>query len=154
MTEGMAAHEHEWLNRQIVDHAPEAIIMADREGIIRLWNAGASTIFGYSSAEAIGQSLDLIIPERFRTRHWEGFNKVMETGVTRYGAELLAVPAARNNGARISLEFSVTLLRDPSGEVLGIAAIMRDVTERWAEQRQMRQRLADLEAQLTAKNAD
>lgn len=142
----MTAHEPEWLSREIVAHAPDAIIMADRDGIIRLWNSGASTVFGFTAAEAIGQNLDLIIPERFRARHWEGFGKVMETGVTRYGSELLAVPAIRKDGASISVEFSVTLLQDPAGGVLGVAAIMRDVTERWTEQKQLRQRLTELEA--------
>jgi PAS domain S-box-containing protein len=150
----MAAQEPEWLTSQIVEHAPDAIIMADRDGIIRLWNAAASTVFGYSAAEAVGQSLDLIVPEQFRARHWDGFQKVMETGVTRYAAELLAVPAIRKNQARISIEFSVTLLRDPEDEIAGVAAIMRDVTERWTEQRQLRQRLADLEAQVGATGAD
>ena len=146
----MAAKQSGWLGLQIVEHAPDAIIMADREGIIRLWNAGASAVFGYSAAEAIGQSLDLIIPERFRTRHWDGFQKVMETGVTKYGADLLAVPAVRNDGRGISVEFSVTLLRDPADKVLGIAAIMRDVTQRRNEEKQVRQRLADLEAEVAA----
>ncbi len=149
----MAAQEPGWLSREIVEHAPDAIIMADDEGIIRLWNAGASTVFGFTAGEAIGQSLDLIIPERFRTRHWEGFSKVMETGVTRYGTELLAVPAIRKDGTSISVEFSVTLLKDPAGGVLGVAAIMRDVTERWTEQKQLRQRLAELEAQVAASSA-
>lgn len=118
-----------------------------------MWNAGASAVFGYTAAEAVGHSLDLIIPEQFRARHWEGFQKVMETGVTRYGAELLAVPAIRKDQARISVEFSIMLLRDRAQGVLGAVAIMRDVTQRWEEQKQMRQRLADLEAQ-TAATAD
>ena len=150
----MAAQQSAWLNRQIVEHAPDAIIMADREGIIRMWNAGATAVFGYSAGEATGHSLDLIIPEQLRARHWDGFQKVMETGITRYGTELLAVPATRKDGTRISVEFSVTLLRNPADEVLGVAAIMRDVTERWTEHKQIRQRLADLEAQKAANTAD
>ena len=146
----MATEEPAWLSHQIVEHAPDAIIMADRDGIIRLWNAGAETIFGYPAQEAVGQGLDLIIPERFRARHWYGFREVMETGVTRYGADLLSVPAIRKDGTRISVEFSVTLLRSPAGEPAGVAAIMRDVTLRWIEQREMAQRLADLEAQVAA----
>ena len=145
----MAAQQSGWLAGQIVEHAPDAIIMADRDGIIRLWNAAASTVFGYSAAEAVGQSLDLIVPEQFRVRHWDGFGQVMETGVTRYATELLAVPAIRKDQTRISVEFSVTLLRDSAEwEIAGVAAIMRDVTQRWTEQRQIRQRLAELEAQV------
>lgn len=143
----MEAPDSGWLSCQIVEHAPDAIIMADRDGIIRLWNAGAQAVLGYTAEEALGQSLDLIIPEQFRARHWAGFRKVMQTGVTRYGAVLLGVPATRRDGTRISVEFSVTLLRTQAEQVLGVAAIMRDVTQRWTEQKQMRQRLADLEAQ-------
>jgi PAS domain S-box-containing protein len=136
-----------WLSQHIVNKAPEAIIFADQEGVIRLWNDGATAIFGYSAEEAVGQNLDLIIPERQRGRHWEGYRRVMETGVTRYGAaDLLAVPALRKDGTRISLEFSIVLARDEQDRLMGIAAIMRDVTKRWQQEREMRARLAALEA--------
>ena len=150
----MAAQDSQWLSHQIVEHAPDAIIMADRDGTIRLWNDGARVVFGYSAEEAVGQSLDLIIPERLRDRHWSGFRKAMETGITRYGRELLAVPAIRKDEARISVEFSVALLCDPAREVLGVAAIVRDVTQRWTQQKELRQRLADLEAQVAATQVD
>jgi PAS domain S-box-containing protein len=144
----MTTYEPESLSHLIVENTPDAIIMADRDGIIQLWNDGAQAVFGYSAAEAVGQSLDLIIPERLRDRHWNGFRKAMAAGATRYGRDLLAVPAIRKDAARLSVEFSVALLRDPAGRVLGVAAIVRDVTQRWAEQKQLRQRLADLEAQV------
>src|SRR5262249_61441311 len=112
----MQSYPHEWLCRQIVEGTQEAIVFADRDGMIRLWNAGAEAMFGYLTEEAIGQSLDLIIPERQRGRHWEGYRKVMATGVTRYGTELLAVPAVRKDGTRISLEFTIVLLRDDMGQ--------------------------------------
>jgi PAS domain S-box-containing protein len=150
----MATFEPEWLSRQIIENSPDAIVVADRDGKIRLWNGGARAVFGYSAEEAVGQSLDLIVPERFRDRHWNGFRKVMETGVTRYGRELLAVPAIRKDEGRISVEFSVALLRSPADEVLGVAAIMRDVTQRWMQQQELRQRLADLEARVAAAEAD
>ena len=136
------------LFRRIVEEMPEAVIFADREGAVRLWNRGAETMFGYSADEALGQSLDLIIPERFRARHWEGYNQVMATGVTSYGQRLLAVPAMRKDGQRISIEFSIALLKDECGEVGGAAAIVRDVTARWQAERELRGRLAALEAQL------
>jgi len=126
----MQAYTHEWLCRQIVEGTQEAIIFADRDGTIRLWNAGAEAMFGYSTEEAIGQSLDLIVPERQRGRHWEGYHKVMATGITRYGKELLAVPAVRKDGTRISLEFTIVLLRDDAGQPMGTAALMRDMTAR------------------------
>lgn len=143
----METYTHEWLCQQIVDHTQEAIIFADHEGIIRLWNAGAEAIFGYQAAEALGQSLDLIVPERLRDRHWEGYRRVMATGVTQYDRKLLAVPATRKDGARISLEFTVVLLREPTGSILGIAAVLRDVTARWRREQEMRARMAALEGQ-------
>jgi PAS domain S-box-containing protein len=131
---------------QIVTATPDAVIVADPEGVIRVWNGGAEAIFGYSETEAIGQTLDLIVPERFRDRHWEGYRRVMSTGETRYGRELLAVPAVRRDGSRISIEFSVALLHDDSGALIGIGAVMRDVTERWERDRALRQELNDLRA--------
>ena len=142
----MATYDREWLCQRIVEDAPDAIIFADREGVIRLWNAGARAVFGYRSEEAVGKTLDLIVPERLRERHWKGFRRVMATGVTRYGRELLAVPAVGKDGGRISVEFSIVMLRDAAGEPMGIAAILRDVTQRWQEQQQLRKRLAALEA--------
>jgi len=135
----------EWICQQIVNNAPEAIIFADRAGRIRLWNNGAEAMFGSAAQEAVGQNLDLIIPERQRGRHWEGYHKVMATGVTRYGKELLAVPAARKDGSRLSLEFSVVLLRDEANQPIGIAAIMHDVTVRWQQDRALKERLAAVE---------
>ena len=133
------------LFRRIVEEMPEAVIFADRQGMVRLWNRAAETIFGYSADEALGQSLDLIVPERFRARHWEGYRHVMATGVTRYGQRLLAVPAMRKDGQRISIEFSIALLKDERGEVTGAAAVVRDVTPRWLEERELKRRLAALE---------
>lgn len=136
-----------WLVRRIVEEMPEAVIFADRQGAIRLWNRGAEAMFGYSTDEALGRSLDLIIPERLRARHWDGYRQVMATGVSSYGQRLLAVPAMRKDGQRISIEFSIALLKDERGEVAGAAAIVRDVTARWQAEREMRRRLTALEAQ-------
>jgi PAS domain S-box-containing protein len=124
-----------WLFRRIVEEMSEAVIFADRQGVVRLWNRGAESMFGYSADEALGQSLDLIIPERFRARHWDGYRQVMATGVTGYGQRLLAVPAMRKDGRRISIEFSIALLKDERGEVAGAAAVVRDVTARWLAER-------------------
>jgi PAS domain S-box-containing protein len=139
---------HPWLCEKIVEQSPIAIIVGDREGIMRLWNAGAETIFGWSAAEAIGKSMDMIIPEKHRQRHWEGYDKVMASGVTKYGRNLLAVPAMAKDGRRISIEFNVVLLKDADGRVLGIAAILQDVTARWERDKALRARLADAEAKL------
>lgn len=142
------AYTDEWLCQQIVEAAPVAVIFADPDGTIRFWNRGAETMFGYDAKEAVGQTLDLIVPERQRARHWEGYHKVMATGVTKYGRELLAVPAMTKDGRRISIEFSIALLRAPTGELMGAAAIMQDVTERWLKQKELRERLSALEAKL------
>lgn len=142
------SHSHEWLCQRIVEETQVAIIFSDRDGIIRLWNSGAEAMFGYRAEEALGQTLDLIVPERQRSRHWEGYTKVMGTGVTRYGRELLAVPALTKDGKRISIEFSIALLRAPSGELLGATAILQDVTARWQQQKDLKNRLATLEAKL------
>ena len=141
----MTTSPHEWLCQYIVDHTQDAIIFADRAGIIRLWNAGAEAIFGYTAAEALGHSLDLIIPERLRARHWEGYHRVSATGITHYDRRLLAVPAIRKDGTQISLEFTVVIVHEPTGEVLGIAAVLREVTERWQRDKAIQARLAALE---------
>ena len=142
----MNKDEKNTLCRQIVETVGDAVIFADRDGIIRLWNRAAEGIFGYTEEEAIGQSLDLIIPERQREVHWKGYGKVMLDGVTKYGSEPLAVPAVTKDGERISIEFTINLLRDGDGKVLGPVAVVRDVTARWIREKEMRLRLAFLEA--------
>jgi PAS domain S-box-containing protein len=139
-------HTHEWLCQRVVEESQVAIIVADRQGIIHLWNSGAEAMFGYTAEEALGQSMDLIVPERQRSRHWEGYHRVMATGVTKYGRELLAVPAMTKDGRRISIEFSITLVRAPGGELIGAAAFLQDVTARWQQQKELRARLAASEA--------
>jgi PAS domain S-box-containing protein len=140
------ASDKGWLYQRIVEESQIAILYADREGRIRLWNSGAEAMFGHRSEDVLGQSMDLIIPERQRARHWEGWAKVMETGITRYGRDVLAVPATRKDGSRISIEFNILLLRAPTGEVLGAAATIQDVTQRWQQQKELKARLAALEA--------
>ena len=133
------------LSEQIVRENSDAIMFADHEGAIRLWNKGAEAMFGYSSAEAEGKSLDLIIPENLRGRHWEGYHKVMASGVTRYGTELLSAPGIRKDGTRLSLEFSMVIVQDENGSVLGTVAIIRDITARWQKEKAMKERLKALE---------
>ncbi|MFB3815204.1 MAG: PAS domain-containing protein [Terriglobales bacterium] len=141
---------HDWLCRQIVDTSSLAIIFGDRDGHIRLWNKGAEEMFGWSEQEALGQSMDLIIPEKHRARHWAGYKRVMATGETAYGKALLAVPALTKDGRRISIEFNIALLRSPSGEVAGAAATIQDVTARWERDKELRARLAAAEAKAKA----
>jgi PAS domain S-box-containing protein len=146
----MQTYTSEWLCQQIVEGTQEAVIFADHDGLIRLWNGGAAAMFGYQAEEATGQSLDLIIPERLRGRHWEGYRKVMATGVTRYGRELLAVPALRKDGTRLSLEFTIVMLRNDRGELIGTAALLRDVTVRWQQEKALKERVAGLEAKIAS----
>ncbi|WP_224961583.1 PAS domain-containing protein [Geomonas subterranea] len=133
------------LYRQLVQNCNDAIIYSDREGLIRLWNKGAEEMLGFTAGEALGQSLDIFIPENQRARHWEGYYRVMETGTTRYAKELLAAPALKKDGSRISTEFSMTIIRDAEGNVAGTVAVMRDVTARWQKEKALRARLAELD---------
>jgi PAS domain S-box-containing protein len=140
----------EQLAAQIVEGAADAVLFTDREGIIRLWNTGAERIFGWTAAEAVGRSMDLIIPERLRPRHWERWDHVMQTGETRYATETLAVPALRKDGAAISIEFTIQLLRDAVGAIAGPVAIIRDVTARFRREKELRARVKELEAKIAA----
>jgi PAS domain S-box-containing protein len=129
-------------HRRFVEDAPDGLLAVDREGVIQFWNAGCERIFGYLAAEAIGKSLDIIIPERLRARHWQGFAETMRTGVTRYGTgELLSVPAVRKDQTRISVEFSIIPFRSQDGAMAGLGAIMRDVTQQFHEMKALRARV-------------
>jgi PAS domain S-box-containing protein len=131
---------------QFVLMAGDAIIAADTDGSIVLWNPAAERMFGYTESEALGQSLDLVIPERLRDRHWEGYRQVMQTGQTRYSSEVLRVPAVHKDGRTLSIAFTVALQDTPDKQSRVIAAVIRDETSRWKEERALRQRLAELEA--------
>jgi PAS domain S-box-containing protein len=131
--------------QSLVEAAGDAIIAAGTDGTIVLWNPAAARIFGFTAEEALGHSLDLIIPERLRKRHWEGYERVMRTGQSRYGIEILRVPAVRKDGRPLSIAFTVGLLRSGDGSIQAIAAIIRDETARWEDERALRRRLAALE---------
>lgn len=133
------------LARSLLSSRSDAIVVADRDGIIRFWNPGAERIFGHTAAETIGRSLELIIPERLRERHWQGFRHTVATGQSRYGeGDLLSVPALHKNGATLSVEFTIVPLQDEQGVMRGMAAVMRDVTKRFDEMRKLRRQLAEL----------
>jgi PAS domain S-box-containing protein len=140
----------EWLSGRIVQESSDAIMFSDRQGIIRLWNRGAERMFGYSAAEALGQSLDLVIPENLRGRHWDGYFRVMESGESRYSTDMLSAPALRKDGARISTEFSMVMVKDNDHKVVGVAAVIRDVSARWQREKDLKERIRELEAQRSA----
>jgi PAS domain S-box-containing protein len=133
----------------LVREMPDAVIYANAEGRICFWNRAAERIFGFAEAEAVGQSLDIIIPEALRGRHWDGFAKTMRTGESHYeSGAVLAVPSIRKDGVRISVEFTIVPFRDEAGCMTGIAAVMRDVTSRFEEMRTLRQLAAGKETQV------
>lgn len=137
---------------ELVKAAGDAIVACDAGGLITLWNPAAERIFGFSESEALGRSLDLIIPERQRQRHWDGYHQTMRTGETRYATDVLRVPALHKDGRSLSIAFTVSLLASADGRPAAIAAIIRDETVRWAEERKLRKELAELEAKLRKTN--
>ncbi len=131
----------------LITKMPDALIYADRDGMIRIWNPGAVRMFGHTEEEALGQSLDLIIPSGLRERHWHGYRETMRTCETRYGdGQILSVPALKKDGSRISVAFTIVPFTDDAGAIAGIAALMRDVTAQFEETRTLRRELAALRA--------
>ena len=132
---------------RLVRDLADAVVIADADGIITFWNDAATRLFGFTTGDAIGRSLDLIIPERLRERHWTGYRQTMATGHTSYGNQLLEVPALHRDGGTLSIAFTVTLLRHPGAErPYAIAAVLRDDTQRWQERKQLHDELAHLRA--------
>ena len=123
----------------------DGVVVANAKGEIIFWNPGAERIFGFAASEALGKSLDLIVPEKQRERHWGGFDKTMQTGQTRYGNELLRVPALHKEGHPLSIAFTVAMLHAADGKVSAIVAIVRDETARWKEEHDLRRRIGELE---------
>ena len=135
---------------ELVAAVGDAIVVCNATGSIILWNPAAERLFGFSESEALGQSLDIIIPERLRSRHWDGYSKTMETGVTRYGSEVLRVPAIDKSGRSLSIAFTVAMLYGTDRKVSAIVSVIRDETERFERDRAIRKRLSELEARQKA----
>jgi PAS domain S-box-containing protein len=136
----------------LVAQAPDAMIFADRDGAIRVWNAGAAAVFGFSRAEVIDASLDVIIPERLRGAHWQGFRTAIETGHEKYAGKVLTTRAVHKNGTKLYVDLSFALVRDATGSVMGSLAIARDCTERYVADRALKARVSALERELEAKS--
>ena len=135
----------------LVAEAPDAMIFADRDGVIRVWNSRAEAAFGYTSAEAIGGSLDIIIPERLRNAHWQGFRAAVATGKAKYVGKVLTTRAVHKNGSTLYVDLGFALIRDEAGTVIGSLAIARDCTERYLSDKALRARVSGLEEALQAK---
>jgi len=132
--------------QQLIEAIGDAIVVADPDGVIRLWNHAAERLFGFAPAEALGNSLDLIIPARYRERHWAGYARTMASAKTRYEHDVLRVPAVHKDGRALSIAFTVGLLYGPQRHVSGIVAVVRDETARFAEEQRLRKQLAELAA--------
>jgi PAS domain S-box-containing protein len=144
MTQSASIIARERIAAAVLDGVADAVIVSDRDGSICFWNPGAARIFGFTAEEALGRSLDIIIPERLRARHWEGYRKTMATGKSRYGSgDLLSVPAIRKDGSGLSVEFTIATVTDTAGAITGLVAVLRDVTARFQELKSLRQQLRD-----------
>ena len=134
--------------QQLVETSADAIMVCDAKGVITLWNAASERMFGHTEAEALGQSLDIIIPQRQQARHWEGYHVTMASGITKYGASVLRVPAVHKDGHTLSIAFTVSLMRDTSDQVTAIVAVVRDESVKFAEERALRKRITELESKV------
>lgn len=135
------------LSQALIAHLADAVIFADREGLIQVWNAGAEAVFGYSADEVLGRRLDVIIPERLRSAHWTAFDAAVETGLMKHGRESMTTRSIRKDGTDLYVDLSFALVKDGSGHVLGSVAVARDITTRFRAEKESRRRIAELEAQ-------
>ena len=134
----------------LLEALADAVMVCDADGAIVLWNPACERMFGHSEADVLGKTMDMIIPERLRGRHWDGYHKTMATGVTKYGHDVLRVPAVDKQGRMMSIAFTVAMLYSADGKVSAIASIIRDETSRFNDERSLKKRLSELEAQLAA----
>jgi PAS domain S-box-containing protein len=132
------------LSNDILQSMPEALIFADLQGIIQRWNPGAENVFGFTAAQAVGQSLDLIIPERMRKAHWDGFNKAIERGGTLPGRTSAITRALHKSGEPFYVDMSFAMVKDQAGKLIGSMAVARDATKRFQEEKDLRRQLAEL----------
>jgi len=140
----------ETLTRTLLEQSPDAVIFAGTDGVIQVWNASAERIFGHTADEAVGQSLDLIVPERFREAHWTGYDRALAAGETKYAGQALPTRSQRKDGTTIYVELTFAIVKDPGGQVIGALANARDITERFARERQQREHVKELEEKLAA----
>jgi PAS domain S-box-containing protein len=135
----------------LVASVGDGVMASDAQGLIILWNPACQRMFGFTEAEALGKSLDLIIPQRQQKPHWDGYHKTMATGITKYGNDVLRVPAVHKDGHTLSIAFTVSMLHTADGAVSAIVAVIRDESVKFAEERGLRKRVMELETQLAAR---
>lgn len=129
---------------------PEAVIFCDLEGVVRVWNGGAEKVFGWTAEEAIGQSLDMIIPERMRKAHWDGFNQAIARGGVKPGRTSMITRSLHKTEESIYIDMSFEMVRNEAGDMLGSLAVVRDATKRFTEEKALRKQLAELTAPKSA----
>ena len=133
------------LHTALLDQGPDAVIFAGTDGVITYWNEAATRIFGHSAAAAMGQNLDIIIPEQYRAAHWTGFDRALAAGDTKYRGQSLATRSVRADGGQIYVELSFGIVKDAAGVAIGAIATARDITERFNADREMRRKLREFE---------
>jgi PAS domain S-box-containing protein len=146
----MSGSEQVDLSAALIEHLADAVIFADRDGVIALWNPGAQAVFGYAADEVLGQRLDMIIPDRLRGAHWAAFDAAIETGTMKHGRESMTTRSMHKDGRDLYLDLSFALVKAANGDVLGAVAVARDITSRFRAERESRLRMAELEEQITA----
>jgi len=134
----------------LVEQSPDAMIFADREGAIRVWNRAAEIVFGYSKAEALGESLNIIIPERLRSAHWAGFDRALAAGETKYAGQVLTTRSAHKDGGKLYVDLSFAMVKDTGGAIIGVLATARECAKRYEAERALRTHVAELEKKVGA----
>jgi PAS domain S-box-containing protein len=142
----VSTSEQPGLFQALIEQLADAVVFADRDGLIRVWNAGAESVFGYSAHEVLGRRLDVLIPERLRSAHWAAFDAAIETGLMKHGRESMTTRSIRKDGSDLYVDLSFALVKDSSGHVLGSVAVARDITSRFRTDKESRKRIAELEA--------
>jgi PAS domain S-box-containing protein len=142
--------EQPGLSQALIDQLADAVIFADHEGLIQVWNAGAEAIFGYPADRVLGQRLDVLIPDRLRSAHWAAFDAALGTGQMKYGRGSMTTRSIHQDGSDLYVDLSFALVKDGAGHVLGSVAVARDITSRFRAEKESRKRLAELEAQVKA----
>jgi PAS domain S-box-containing protein len=144
----VSTNEQPGLSEALIEQLADAVIFADRNGLIQVWNPGAEALFGYSGDEILGRRLDVLIPERLRSAHWTAFDAATETGRMKHGRESMTTRSIHKSGDGLYVDLSFALVRDDTGQVLGSVAVARDITSRFRAEKESRERIAELETQV------